>query len=75
MKKLFRSGLLALALVAGTVQSWALEGAVVIANEGVPASSLTPAALKDIYNGKTTYWEGGQNITIAFTEKTDADIS
>ena len=42
----------------------ALKGVVVIANKGVPVSSLSTAALKDIYTGKTTYWEDGQSVVI-----------
>lgn len=49
--------------------------AVVVANEGVPASSFDAAALKDIYNGKTMYWDGGQAIVIVVVEgKTDSAL-
>jgi ABC-type phosphate transport system substrate-binding protein len=37
---------------------------VVIANKEVPVGSLSAAALKDIYTGKTTYWQGGQRAVI-----------
>ena len=43
--------------------SSALDG-IVIANESVAASSLEAGTLKDIYTGKTMYWEGGQAIVI-----------
>lgn len=38
--------------------------AVVIAHESVPVTSLEAAALKDIYTGKTMYWEGGTAVVI-----------
>ena len=71
MKKIFFiGGLLIVALSAR-----ALDGVIVIANTGVPASSLTAAALKDLYTAKTTYWEGGQSVVIAvMPDKTDAGL-
>ena len=59
-------GLVCLALLplAGAARAAALEGVVVIANEGVPVDSISAAALKDIYVGKTKYWEGGQSVVI-----------
>jgi ABC-type phosphate transport system substrate-binding protein len=76
MKKLFLlGGLFACALSFSTNVARALDGVIVIANEGVPASSLTAAALKDIYTAKTTYWDGGQSIIIALVpDKTDAGL-
>jgi len=42
----------------------------------VPASSLTADALKDIYTGKTKYWDGGQAVIIVvLPDKTDAALS
>ena len=65
-------GLVCAALLAGALRAVALDGAVLIAHEGVPVSSISPAALKDIYNGKTMYWEGGQNVVIVvLPDKTD----
>jgi ABC-type phosphate transport system substrate-binding protein len=76
MKKIFFIGGLLIAALGGSVlPALALDGVIVIANEGVPASSLTSAALKDIYTAKTTYWDGGQNIIIAVVpDKTDAGL-
>lgn len=52
----------------------ALDG-IVIANESVAASSLEAVALKDIYTGKTMYWEGGQAIVIVVAgDKTDGAL-
>jgi len=66
--------LLGAALLAGVLPVAALDG-VVIANNNAPGASLTAAALKDIYTGKTMYWEGGQAITIVFVaDKTDAAL-
>jgi ABC-type phosphate transport system substrate-binding protein len=68
-------GLVCAALWAGVWPAAALEGAIVIANEGVPVSSLSADALKDIYNAKTTYWEGGQTVVIVvLADKTDAAL-
>lgn len=67
-------GLVCAALISLSSEAFALDGAVVVVNEGVPVTSLSASALKDILNGKTTYWEGGQNVTIAFSEKTDAAL-
>jgi ABC-type phosphate transport system substrate-binding protein len=52
------------ALLAGALRAAPMEGFVVIANKDVPAASLSAAALKDIYTGKTAYWEGGQSVAI-----------
>ena len=53
----------------------ALDGVVVIANEGVSSSSLTAEALKNIYTGKTKYWEDGQAIIIVvLPDQTDAAL-
>jgi ABC-type phosphate transport system substrate-binding protein len=72
---LLKPGLLIALFVVGSLRVLALDGVVVIANESVAATTLTPAALKDIYTGNTKYWDGGQNITIAFVgDKTDAAI-
>jgi len=68
-------GLVIAALGAGFDRALALDGAVVIANPGVTADSLSADALKDIYTAKTKYWDGGQAITIAvLPDKTDAAL-
>jgi len=51
------------------------EGAAVIANEGVPIDSLSASALKDIYTGKTTYWQNGQSVVIAVMAADDTDTA
>lgn len=71
---LLQLGLCAAMLLAA-VSARALDGAVVIANPGVAADSLTADALKDIYTGKTKYWDGGQAIIIVvLPDKTDAAL-
>jgi ABC-type phosphate transport system substrate-binding protein len=50
-------------LLGSAIDAIALD-AVAIANPAVPAASLSADALKDIYTGKTKYWEGGQAIII-----------
>jgi ABC-type phosphate transport system substrate-binding protein len=68
-------GLLLALMVAAAFRASALDGAVLIANSGVAADSLTAAALKDIYTGKTKYWDGGQAIIIAvIPDKTDTAL-
>lgn len=68
-------GLVFAALLLCAVQAMALDGVVVIANDSVSASSLSASELKDIYTGKTTYWQGGQAVVIVVVEnKTDAAL-
>ena len=70
-----KAGLLVCLLVAGAFRADALDGAVVIANNSVAADNLTADALKDIYTGKTKYWDGGQAIIIGvLPDKTDAAL-
>ena len=67
-------GLICTALYFGALPAIALD-AVVIVNESVPVSSLTADALKNIYTGKTMYWEGGQNtVIVVMPDKTDAAL-
>jgi ABC-type phosphate transport system substrate-binding protein len=71
----FKLGLLGAVLLALTFRAQALDGAVVIANSSVGADSLTADALKDIYTGKTKYWDGGQAIIICvLPDKADAAL-
>jgi ABC-type phosphate transport system substrate-binding protein len=76
MKPFFlKAALLSALVMAGSFRALALDGAVVIANSSVAADSLSAGALKDIYNGKTKYWEGGQAVIIAvLPDKTDAAL-
>jgi ABC-type phosphate transport system substrate-binding protein len=72
---LAKIGLFAALLLAGILPVRALDGAIVIANTSLAADSLTADALKDVYTGKTKYWEGGQNIVIVvLNDKTDAAL-
>jgi ABC-type phosphate transport system substrate-binding protein len=78
MKKIFlKIGLVCTLLLAGAFQALALDGVVVIVNQSVPMDSISVAALKDIYMGRTTYWADGQSVKLAIlddqiTDKTDA---
>jgi ABC-type phosphate transport system substrate-binding protein len=73
MKSFSKIALLILALWTADC-AFALDG-VIIANPGVPAENLSTDALKDIYTGKTKYWEGGQAVVIAvLPDKTDAAL-
>jgi len=72
---LLKTGLLIMLLLAGAVKVLALDGAVVIANSGVAADSLSADELKDIYTAKTKYWNNGQAIIIVvLPDKTDAAL-
>ncbi|HTB83187.1 MAG TPA: hypothetical protein VK742_05995 [Candidatus Sulfotelmatobacter sp.] len=72
---LLKTGLLIALLLAGAVKVLALDGAVVIANPGVAADSLSADELKDIYTAKTKYWDNGQVIIIVvLPDKTDAAL-
>jgi len=74
MKKILLNLGVAAVLLAG-VSARALDGAVVIANSGVAADSLTADALKEILTGKKKYWDGGQAVVIAvLPDKTDAAL-
>jgi hypothetical protein len=67
-------GLMCAGLFVGALQASALDG-IVIANDSVPAASLDAGALKDIYAGKTMYWEGGQAVVIVVAgDKADAAL-
>ncbi len=63
------------ASVAGVLHASPPSGVVLIANESVQSDRLSGAALKDVYTGRKTYWEGGQNIVIAVLPgQTDAAV-
>ena len=64
-----------LAVLAGAVTLRAQSGVDIIVNESVTAAALDKNALKDIFTGKTAYWEGGQAVTIiVLADKTDAAL-
>ena len=70
-----RLGLICAALCVLASSAFALDGFVVVGNESVSATSLSTVELKNIYTGKTTYWQGGQAIVIAvLPDKTDAGL-
>ena len=72
---LTKVGLFAVVLLSGILPIRALDGAIVIAISSLAADSLSADALKDVYTGKTKYWEGGQNIVIVvLSDKTDAAV-
>jgi ABC-type phosphate transport system substrate-binding protein len=52
-------------LFVSALRASAFDGVVVIVNEGVPTNSISAAALKDVYIGRTTYWPDGQSVKIA----------
>jgi ABC-type phosphate transport system substrate-binding protein len=68
--------ILTLSMAAGlvTANGFALDG-VVIVNDSVDVTSLNAAALKDMFTGKSMYWEGGQAVSIVYVgDKTDAAL-
>ena len=58
-------GLVCAGLLAAALRAAPTAGSVLIANKDVPVDSISPAALKDIYTGKTAYWQGGQGVVLA----------
>jgi ABC-type phosphate transport system substrate-binding protein len=47
----------------------------VIVNEEVREDSISAAALKNIYTGRTNYWDGGEQVVIAvLADNTDAAL-
>ena len=78
MKSFFlKISLVCVTLLAGALPAVALDGVVVIANKSVPVNSISAAALKDIYIGRTTYWPDGQSVKLSLlddqiTDQTDA---
>lgn len=76
MKTLIRKlSLLGALLLATAIPAFAADGFVVIANDSAPSASLTAAQVKDIYTGKTMYWDGGAAVTIVYiADKTDAAL-
>jgi hypothetical protein len=66
MKKIFlKTSLAGALLLAGALPTAARDDLVIIANKSVPLDNLSPAALRSIYTGKTTYWPDGQSVVIA----------
>jgi ABC-type phosphate transport system substrate-binding protein len=80
MKKIFLIiGLAGTVSLAGALPAAALDGVVVIVNNSVPVNSISAAALKDIYTGRTMYWQDGQRVGLAVLAdesggKTDAAL-
>jgi ABC-type phosphate transport system substrate-binding protein len=66
-------GLVCAGLLAGVLPAVALDGVVVIANKSVPVNSISSAALKNIYTGRTMYWEDGQSVKLAMLDGLIAD--
>ncbi len=63
------------ALLTCALDAASMDGVVVIANKSVQADSITAAALKDIFTGRTTYWQDGQSVIIAvMADNTDAAL-
>ena len=68
-------GLIGATLLADALRAAPMEGCVVVVNQDVPADSLSAAALKEIYTGKTAYWQGGQSVVIVvLAGNTDAAL-
>jgi ABC-type phosphate transport system substrate-binding protein len=80
MKSLFlKIGLVCMLLLADALPAAALDGVAIIVNKSVPVDSISAAELKDIYNGRTTYWTDGQSVKLAVlddqvTDKTAAAL-
>jgi hypothetical protein len=62
--------------LAGALHAGSLAGVVVIANEGVRIDHISAAALRNVYTGRTNYWEGGDHVVIAvLADITDGALS
>ena len=57
--------------LAGGLHAGSLAGVLVIANEGVRADHISAAALKNVYTGRTDYWDGGDHVVIAMLADTN----
>ena len=69
-----KSGTACALLLACVLPAAALDGVVVIANISVPVDSIRAADLKDIYTGRTTYWQDGQSVGIVLlADETSGD--
>ena len=66
--RILKVATIAMIMITGAAAARALDGAV-IANESVPAASLSADDLKNILTGKTKYWDGGEAIVIVYVEK------
>jgi len=66
-------GLISFALIPSLYSGAVVDKSfVVITNQSVSLTSISSSQLKDIYTGKTTYWEGGQSIAITvLSDKAD----
>jgi ABC-type phosphate transport system substrate-binding protein len=58
-------GLACTVLLTSALKAVALDGVILIANNSVTVDSISAAALKDIYTGKTMYWQDGQSVGLA----------
>jgi hypothetical protein len=65
IKTALKIGLVCAVLFVSAAGATALDGVVVIVNEGVPTNSISTAALKDIYTGRTIYWPDGESVGLA----------
>lgn len=75
MKRFFQF-VLSVLLLFGMVLSWAIREAdadevMVIANPSVPAESLDPEAIKNIFLGKTAKWDNNDMVTIVVSENVE----
>jgi len=63
-------------LLVGALHARPLAGAVVIANEGVRIDHISATALKNVYTGRTKYWEGGDAVVlIVLADVTDDELN
>jgi ABC-type phosphate transport system substrate-binding protein len=80
MNKIFlKIGMAGAVWLTGALPAAALDGVVLIANNSVTADNISAAALKDIYTGRTMYWQDGQRVGLAVLTdetggKTDAAL-
>jgi hypothetical protein len=62
--------------MAGALHGGSLPGVVVITNESARIDHISATALKNVYTGRTTYWDGGEHVVIiVLADKTDEALS
>ncbi len=67
-----RTGLIFAWLLLAPLRAAPIEGAVIVANESVAIESISLAELRDLYTGRTAYWQGGESVVIVvLAERTD----
>ena len=71
--RVIKNALLGVLLFAGLQLASAFDG-LVIAHESAPITRISKDELKNIFTGKTKYWEGGEAIVIIYVDKVADEV-